>query len=80
MASTRVDPEGAPAMARAPRCRDVPGPPTGRLSTEQLKGWACVACGGPLPTSRVHHGVALVHDGGYALDFDVYSCSDAEGS
>ncbi|MCY0950731.1 hypothetical protein [Streptomyces sp. H27-S2] len=55
-------------------CRDVPVPVTSQLSTEQLKGVACVACGGQLSTDRLLRGIALVHDGPHALDYDVYSC------
>ncbi|MFD3802661.1 hypothetical protein ACFWTC_03310 [Streptomyces sp. NPDC058619] len=62
------------------RCRDVPVPVTSQLTTEQLKGVACVACGGQLSTNRVHRGVAMVHDGPYALDFDVYSCPAPGGT
>ncbi len=62
------------------RCRDVPVPVASKLSTEQLKGVACVACGGQLSESRVHRGVALVYDGPYALDFDIYSCPVSGGS
>ncbi|GGZ73504.1 hypothetical protein GCM10010371_36530 [Streptomyces subrutilus] len=68
-----------PTSPGATRCQDVPVPATSRLSTEQLHGRACVACGEPLPAARVHRGVALVHDGGYALDFDVYSCPPSDG-
>lgn len=80
MARTRVDPETAPATAEAPRCRDVPVPPTSQLSTEQLLGVACVACRGQLSESRVLRGVAMVRDGAHLLDYDVYSCPAAGGT
>ncbi|MER5872297.1 hypothetical protein [Streptomyces sp. NPDC002044] len=55
-------------------CRDVPVPVSSQLSTEQLKGVACVACEGQLSADRLLRGIALVYDGPYALDYDVYSC------
>ncbi|MFD3717291.1 hypothetical protein [Streptomyces sp. NPDC058674] len=72
MASTRSGSEADRRTRVA--CRDVPVPPTSHLSIEQLKGVACIACGGQLSESRVHRGVALDHDGGLLLDYDVYSC------
>ncbi|MGW0751988.1 hypothetical protein [Streptomyces sp. NPDC002587] len=61
-------------------CLTVAVPPPSRLSWEQIRGRACVACGEPLTGSRVHRGVVVEREGAMLLDFDVYSCPPSEGA
>lgn len=62
------------------RCRDVPVPQADDLSWEQIQGRACVACRTPLTAARVYRGAVLVHQDGYGLDFDLWSCPPSEGA
>ncbi|MGW1642348.1 hypothetical protein [Streptomyces lavendulae] len=58
----------------AVRCQDSAVPDVGELSWEQIQGRACVACKTPLASDRVWRDTVVVHQDGYGLPFDVWSC------
>ncbi|MFJ4321153.1 hypothetical protein ACIP46_38635 [Streptomyces lavendulae] len=48
------------------------------LSWEQIQGRACVSCKAPLAADRVWRDTVVVHQDGYGLPFDVWSCPAPE--
>ncbi|MEU2834843.1 hypothetical protein ABZ667_40470 [Streptomyces lavendulae] len=65
-------------LPAAVRCQDVAVAPVSELSWEQIQGRACVSCKAPLAADRVWRDTVVVHQDGYGLPFDVWSCPAPE--